>query len=243
MKFIVQDIPVPWDFIMELYRSDEYWSWKGDSIEIYKDPLPESIDSHEVCPVGSVEFVTDWYKKVWGLDIKPRNIPIELQKSQHRVIKNYTLPEDLNGVLTNFGHNSFYLKSSTVIKSSINDVYWSGDSRLTEIFDQVIVSEYMGDIVSEWRCFVYNSRIIDVKNYRGDPWTIPNKDRVLQYISEFELKSPNIPPAYTLDIAVRENGVIDIIEIHDFFSCGLYGFSDYSKYPYMLWRWFKWFTK
>ena len=87
------------------------------------------------------------------------------------------------------------------------------------------------------------NRIIDIKNYSGDPWVIPNKDIILQCITEFETKANSIPPSYTLDIAVRENGVVDIIEIHDFFSCGTYGFSEYEKYPLMLWRWFKWFTK
>jgi len=29
-----------------------------------------------------------------------------------------------------------------------------------------------------------------------------------------------------------------VIEVHDFFSCGLYGFADHSIYPNMLHRWF-----
>ena len=32
--------------------------------------------------------------------------------------------------------------------------------------------------------------------------------------------------AYTLDVAVKEDGDTDILELHDFFACGLYGFSD-----------------
>ena len=243
MKFIIQKVPVPWDFIMELYRSEEYWSWKGDPIELYTENLPDNIDPHEVCPVGSVEFVTNWYKSIWGLDIKPRNIPTEIQKYQHRIVKDHKLPEDLEEVIDNFGKGSFYLKSRSSIKSNINDVYWSGDIRLQNITDEVIISEYMNDIISEWRCFIYNSRIIDIKNYSGDPWVIPNKDKVLQCIIEFETKANSIPPSYTLDVAVRENGVVDVIEIHDFFSCGTYGFEEYEKYPLMLWRWFKWFTK
>ena len=39
------------------------------------------------------------------------------------------------------------------------------------------------------------------------------------------------PGAYTLDVAVLNNEKKDtaLIEIHHFFSCGLYGFQDYSK--------------
>lgn len=32
--------------------------------------------------------------------------------------------------------------------------------------------------------------------------------------------------AYTLDVAVKEDGDADILELHDFFACGLYGFAD-----------------
>ena len=32
--------------------------------------------------------------------------------------------------------------------------------------------------------------------------------------------------AYTLDLMVQQSGNTDILELHDFFACGLYGFSD-----------------
>ena len=39
---------------------------------------------------------------------------------------------------------------------------------------------------------------------------------------------------YTLDVCVTENRErTEIIELHDFFSCGLYGFEDYSVLPIM----------
>lgn len=46
------------------------------------------------------------------------------------------------------------------------------------------------------------------------------------------------PIAYTLDVAITDKGDTVVLEVHDFFSCGLYGFNDYRKLPYMLHRWY-----
>ena len=35
------------------------------------------------------------------------------------------------------------------------------------------------------------------------------------------------PYAYTIDVAVLGNKETVLIEVHPFFSCGLYGFADY----------------
>jgi len=40
------------------------------------------------------------------------------------------------------------------------------------------------------------------------------------------------PKAYTLDVGINEKGTF-IIECHTFFSCGLYGFTDYKLLPLM----------
>ena len=96
---------------------------------------------------------------------------------------------------------------------------------------------WIDDIISEWRLFIRDGEILDIRNYLGDSFICPDKklcsDIVKSYITN--------RPVYTLDIGVRENMDLVVIEVHDFFSCGTYGFSDYRKYPIMLWRWFRWF--
>ena len=46
------------------------------------------------------------------------------------------------------------------------------------------------------------------------------------------------PIAYTLDVGINDKGTF-VIEVHDFFSCGLYGFADVGILPSMLNRWFQ----
>jgi hypothetical protein len=54
----------------------------------------------------------------------------------------------------------------------------------------------------------------------------------------------NPPIAYTLDVGIKtETKETVIIEMHDFFSCGLYGFNDPFRYPYMLSQWFHEFIR
>jgi hypothetical protein len=67
-------------------------------------------------------------------------------------------------------------------------------------------------------------------------------------IKEMIADYKSAPVAYTLDVAVCDShtfaddiGTV-VIEVHDFFSCGLYGFND-IKYPNMLHRWFREYLK
>lgn len=41
------------------------------------------------------------------------------------------------------------------------------------------------------------------------------------------------PEAYTIDVGVTSDGNTVLIEVHDFFSCGLYGFDDAKNLPNM----------
>lgn len=45
------------------------------------------------------------------------------------------------------------------------------------------------------------------------------------------------PIAYTLDVGISDGKTV-VIEVHDFFSCGFYGFSDHTIIPFMFSRWF-----
>lgn len=61
-----------------------------------------------------------------------------------------------------------------------------------------------------------------------------------------EYSKNNSPIAYTLDVGIHfvdNNLVTSLIEVHDFFSCGLYGFDDKDKLPFMFYRWFKEYTE
>ena len=83
-----------------------------------------------------------------------------------------------------------------------------------------------------------------MQNYSGDYTLMPNVERVLHMIHNYK----TAPIAYTLDVGVNVHDVYDthhtfVIECHDFFSCGLYGFANHKIYPQMLYRWFHEYLK
>lgn len=98
------------------------------------------------------------------------------------------------------------------------------------------------DIDSEWRCFVFKDELVGLQNYSGDFTLFPNLITINNMIYLYYKKAPC---AYTLDIGVnrlndiRRTNNTFVVEVHDFFSCGLYGFSDLNLLPLMFYRWFK----
>lgn len=252
MKFVLETRLWPYDFQGELLRQKEYYTWldSGKSPELktemvvcteseLKKVLPDG-DYKDWCPVGSVEFCVRWFKDVWGLTPLPKNVPDDLIPLCHRKIT--YMENDPDKIMSTMGDKVF-VKDTRTIKSIWNGI--KDNRNMMWIFDgshnphiHFQVSDLIDDIRSEWRCFVYEGKLVDIKNYAGDPFDIPERD----YIEKTLIPAyKSAPVAYILDIAQTDLGT-EVIEVHDFYACGLYGFND-PKYPFMLWRWFKEFTK
>jgi hypothetical protein len=77
--------------------------------------------------------------------------------------------------------------------------------------------------VSEYRTFIFRGRLVGINNYAGDFKIFPDVKKINEYIANF-----NKYKSYTMDFAITEKGELKLIEIHQFFSCGLYGFFDYN---------------
>ena len=261
MKFILQENKLLRDFENELLWSESYWQWRDENkpeelktnMKIIRESEIEKYeeDLKELCPVGSVEFVVDWLKKIHNKTPKPINVPScylfgpeddRFSKINYcgRFIvnveeNNYKVPDYLK-------NREVYIKSNDVIKSPINGIHNSSEIGKTILGNLQVSSLIKEDIVSESRVFIYGGKILDVKNYAGDPFVIPKRDTIQQIINIYE----NPPISYTLDVMniIDFNNEINsfILEVHDFFSCGLYGFSS-ERYPFMLYRWFKEFIK
>ena len=227
MRFLIQTIDgkIKHDFSFALEQSWEFDKWlhPNDCFIIRtSDSVP---DKHDDCiPVGSVEFVSEFLKKHYGLTPKPKNIPEEL------LFPEFTGRNVFNGTHRDIVGLKF-VKSNTKIK------------HFTEICTKAPKGHYqisdLIDIKSEWRAFVYRNKLVGLKNYSGEFDIFPNVDKIKAMIQTYKSQ----PIAYTLDVAIDENDNTVIIEVHDFFSCGLYGFSEYKILPHMLSNWFFSFVK
>ena len=219
MKFLIQTIngEIKHDFSFTLIESITYQNWlRGDNSFEYV--LSDEITTPDCIPIGSVEFVSQYIKHYFNLDIKPINIPNEL------IGKEFTNRDVFNGTDKDINCVKF-IKSNDKIKSftEISDYAPKGNYQISDLIE----------IESEYRAFVYKGELVGLKNYSGDFTKFPDIDKIKKMISAYESQ----PIAFTLDVAISNNETV-IIEVHDFFSCGLYGFAEHKILPYMFSKWF-----
>lgn len=213
------------------YNYSLYEKFSVEKKENHSNIFPQNYLTPEYIPVGSVEFVLEFIKQCYRVDsVTPLNIPLELYKFANRklkIIKNSEFFDHLSP------DKEYFIKSATKIKGYTNFVSLSDKVHVPD--DLYLVSEVI-DIKSEWRCFVKDGELLDIKCYSGNPFIMPSIEIIKEMISEYK----TCPPAYTLDVCLDSNGGTSIIECHNFFSCGLYGFNDYKNYLIMLIRAFRW---
>jgi len=250
MKFLIQKFPagITHDFAFTLIESIRFNNWlhneehdKKMGYRLIKYTSDCFKPYHQkYIPIGSVEFVTAFLQHFYNLTPKPINIPEELFDIC------YTQRKIFNGTHLSLENHigTFFVKSNDKIKYftelvDCNENGMYGTTYSVSIPDgNYQISEYLGGIDSEWRAFVYDGKLVGLQNYSGDFTKFPNVSTIKSMIYAYK----SAPVAYTLDVAVCAYTTV-IIEVHDFFSCGLYGFADHKILPYMFRRWFSHYTK
>lgn len=219
MKFLIQTFngKVKHDFSFTLLESIEYQNWlrNDNSFEVC---FTDKLTIPNCIPIGSVEFVTDYIKEYYGLTPNPKNIPFELMD------KKWTGRTVFNGTEKDIISAKF-VKSNDKIKS------------FTEICNSAPMGNYqISDLIeidSEWRAFVFEGKLVGLQNYSGEFDIFPDVNKIKAMIHTYKTQ----PIAFTLDVAISNNDTM-VIEVHDFFSCGLYGFSEHRILPFMFSKWF-----
>lgn len=218
--------------VERLIRERNWLHRDGDLIEItgcHFFDLPKTAIGNSIA-VGSIEFVNKALELGYGAGpMKPINIPEELTEIDYTgrrcaVVKN---KEDVQKLFKEWDTPYLFVKSNSKIKAGYTDTYYKSDDipNDTEYF----VSEPV-DIVSEWRCFVYRGVLKGIKNYSGDPWVLPEQC----FVEDCIKKMGDSLPAYTLDVAVTSDSKSVVIEVHNFVSCGLYGFDNSAMIPMLI---------
>lgn len=220
MQFLIQTNSagrIEHDFAFTLMESVRYNNWLNNNkaMEIL---LTDCNMFPGYIPIGSVEFVCDYLRKYYHRFPGPINIPDELMGLE------FTGRNVINGKHHDIQGRKF-VKSNSIIKM------------FTEICTEAPCGNYqisdVIDIDSEWRSFVYNGELVGLQNYGGEFDMFPDVNKIKEMIAAYK----SAPVAYTLDVGIVKGDTV-IIEVHDFFSCGLYGFADHRKLPFMFERWF-----
>lgn len=230
MKFLIQKIDgkVIHDFSIQLLEAIKYYEWyyrEKISVKYINTestiPIDEQLNSFKkfhkkYVPIGSVEFVEAYIHFFYRIKIKPINVPNELIPFAQRTVINST-EEYINVLLEK---DRWFIKSNDKVKGYAemrNLLFVSGKNNLPKGNYQY--SEYV-NIYSEYRAFVYRGKLVGLKHYSGDFTLFPD----ISKINEMIIKYSSQPVAYTLDVGINNVGTF-VIEVHNFYSCGLYGFN------------------
>lgn len=172
-------------------------------------------------PVGSVEFVETILNRDHGISkVTPLQLPHPLQSPKLAVRRVY---------LAHGGEKvpdgDWFLKKVDRYKESSPTRFRSGVLPEGKWF----ISDYV-EMEAEWRVFVINGRILDVRPYSGEYITQFNPERIKTFVDALSKHSPSngVPAAFTLDIGVglyKGRRYTMPIEVHHFYGCGLYGFE------------------
>lgn len=177
-------------------------------------------------PIGTIEFAEKVMEKVYHVPrIEPVNIPLALQQKRFfkRNVAFASGADAVRALYDDWGVDELFVKSAYRVKADFTGVYKKSDSSAPyEDEPLLLVSEVLPmrtEMCSEWRAFVHHGKILDIKNYAGSPWVLPDR-RLVEDIAEAvggRLK------ACTVDVMVTDEGETALVEVHNFISCGLYG--------------------
>jgi hypothetical protein len=244
---------VIYDFELELVNAVKYQNWcVPDSMgttfctfdELNElDILTCKCDIERVIPIGSVEFVTLFLKKYMSeyvkldvdVNIQPRNLPECLFNYAKRVVKN-VYPSSVYNKKPLFAKSNHFIKDESNGKNYDYEIRDYFDNKYTVQISELLIGDK--EIVSEYRCFIHNQKLSGLQNYSGDFTVFPDVNIIKEMIDVLSAYIPYLRE-YTLDVAVLKDESTVPIEVHDFFSCGTYGFSDLNILPYMFFRSYK----
>lgn len=234
MDFLIETVggQVVNDFSFALYRAKEYLDWDGRAeLNIHRHEGNDFSDIREpdrFIPCGSVGFVSAYLLAFYPERremLRPLNVPGPLMQGEYagRPMRNVFRESDMPRLGKDV---TLFLKGMDTIKDPSNGPALNPSAGMCVGFQVSTVLE----LLSEWRVFVFHDEVQHVANYGGDSLIFPDRDAILRMVEAYREESP---VAYTLDVGVTARGTY-VIECHRLFSCGLYGFSDWSKYPFML---------
>lgn len=206
-----------------IYESVQFEKWLHPNSELavrlQEDTTPVIMPD---IPIGSIE----WTQAVSGIRLQPDNLPACCWKQNYAPRGGFAIltKEELEERLHKDPQTPLFIKSATKCKG------WEAQTVNSNIDipdDTLYFCSNTVSFTEEWRVFVTERKIMDVRRYLGD-WdrelTRKECQKVQEWVSTLEISYP----VYTLDIGRTDDGHLEVIELHQFIACGLYGFSDLS---------------
>ena len=167
--------------------------------------------------VGSVEFMREVFKRAGLSDVR-------LPMNSNRDCKIITLG-DAHKIIEN-GSKLFIKPIEIKLFTGLvlDGMQYSCLSNLPTETMVMAYEPFKSKIISEWRLYIHNDKLIDSRNYSGEFIVSPNYEYALTVIAN---NKGIFPCAYTIDIAVLESGENVVVEFNDMWAIGNYGIQNY----------------
>lgn len=164
--------------------------------------------------VGSVEFMKAVFNRVGLTDVRlPEN-----SNRQHTIQKLGDVKKAVKE-----GQEMFIKPIDIKLFTGfvINQMQYPSISNLPDDTLVMTYEQFNSKILSEWRCYVYYNKVVDIRNYSGDMYETPMKE-YLDYI--VNKNKGNFPSVYTIDVGILEwQKEHVVIEYNDMWAIGNYG--------------------
>ena len=192
----------------------------------------------KIVPVGNLNYVQKFLKN----KIKPIEVPVEMLDCLHREYGYFKGQEVLD---SGYLKSLYFVKSADSLKGGNNLLQigtYNRNSGFTVKEDGTYIVSAYKPVIAEYRVFVFNGEVQDCRRYLGEPLVFLDSEYVINCIKRFD--DISMLRSYTMDFMVYRDGnenITDLLEIHPFVSCGLYGFNDKVIIPMLssAWNWVK----
>jgi hypothetical protein len=207
----------------------EIRAFDGDDWENTLTCYPLDIKTDII--IGSVQSTTIFYTACGIETPKYLGYPEELKLYLNRELRDGKFGNLFQG----YPNFPYFIKPKNDVKlftgeviTEIGQLQWIKE--YTDITDdtEVYISAVLPKIVSEYRCFVHEDKLVGIQYYLGDFKIFPSVHVIEDMIASY--KSSNC--AYTLDVGVMEHGSTVLIEVNDMWAIGSYG-MDAKTYALM----------
>ena len=163
-------------------------------------------------------------------------VPLVLRKFAGRAIHSVTLAEALEQSKT----QKVFIKPPAYAQKAFTGFVIGDQLSKLEVInypldEQVLMSDVCEDIVSEWRCFIYDREIVGAQCYKGDFKVTPDYDMVNEIRRTYDNDKTAI--AYACDVYVTSEGGTYLMELNDMMCLGLYGLHPKITAAMLIARW------
>ena len=199
---------------------------------ILNTDMIEKENLEKVIPVGSLNFVQMILSRIHNVNhMNPIEVPDVLREDRFLKRKYSIVPKKQ---LPNKGY--YFTKYVSKLKvfshtGIIETLQYTDDGKEPFLKEGLYQVSEVVDILSEYRCFVQNDKLVAMNYYDGDCTVFPDVSEIKSMIGNY-MRDQYRPKAYTMDIAVIRDRGTAILDVHPWVSVGLYGYMFGSLLPY-----------